>query len=635
MDGKLDDPAWKDAARATDFYISEYQRAPQEQTEVWVLADDTALYFAFTCSDSQPEKIHAEQLKRDGDLYLDDHVTIELDPYHNHRQVSEFSVNARGTQSDAMAGGRARKIEWKGDWQAAGQRTSAGWTAEIAIPFAILNYQPSAHTFGVNFVRFHHRTQEQSRWADVTPQFLPEESGHLSGLTPPKVSPARKLTLMQYAAGGRNMFNKRGDVRDSLMTTGFDLRYDIAHNLSSVLSLNPDFSQVEDDVFSLAFAYNEKFRRDHRPFFQEGSAFFGNRAYFHSGRVPDFDVGLKSFSKVGAYQIGLLGTQAPEGRRDYAARVLREFGATMNAAVMVVGSERPDFDNRLIAFQVGGRFKRRLNFNADVATTSTRGREGDGTHTNFSVGYETPYTQAGVWWDRTDAGFFPADGFIAADALGTRGNAAYWSYYREYAQGPFRSLDAHVNYNQRDTLTGLLQNRSLSVYVGGETRSNIEFSLGMSGGPYRSRGENPGEWSSQLNHDRLYTASVYFDTRSDRRGYGLNYAWGSLGGGKYSDLTPDIWWKPTRRTHVSYSHERTESFGVSRQSILSLSWEMSAEQAVSLRQVQTSGEDGGQSYRLAYRRQVRKGMDIFAVLNTDPFSPNRFTVKVVRTFGVR
>ncbi len=138
IDGKLDDTVWQDAARAADFWVSEYGRAPREATEVRVLADDTALYFAFTCYDSRPEEIHAEQRKRDGSLVRDDHVIVQLDPYHNHRQISEFSVNARGTQSDAMAGGRARKIEWKGDWQAAAQRSAEGWTAEMAIPLAIL-----------------------------------------------------------------------------------------------------------------------------------------------------------------------------------------------------------------------------------------------------------------------------------------------------------------------------------------------------------------------------------------------------------------------------------------------------------------------------------------------------------------
>src|SRR5205823_11586536 len=187
----------------------------------------------------EPAAISAQQTKRDAGFGFDDAVTLQLDPYHNHRQISEFSVNALGTQADSMAGGRARKIEWKGDWQAAAVRTPDGWAAEMAIPFAILNFQSGGGTFGVNFVRYHHRTQEWSRWADVTRQFLPEEAGHLTDLVLPAESGGKKLTVMPYAAGGRNLPDKRGGVQKVPATAGLDARHDFANNLSGVLSVNP------------------------------------------------------------------------------------------------------------------------------------------------------------------------------------------------------------------------------------------------------------------------------------------------------------------------------------------------------------------------------------------------------------
>lgn len=631
IDGSLDDAGWKYAARATDFWVSESDRAPTEATEVLVLADKQALYFGFRCHDAKPAEIHAEQRMRDGSLDNDDHVVVELDPYHNHRQISEYAVNARGTQADAIAGGRARKIEWKGDWQAAAQTTPEGWTAEIRIPFAILNFQRGADVFGVNFLRFQHRTQEWSRWADITPQGLPEEMGHLTGLAPPRTAASNKLTLMQYATAGHNTLDKRGGIQNLFATTGLDLRYDIANNLSSVVSVNPDFSQVEEDVLSLAFDYNEKFRTDHRTFFQEGSGFFGGSTYFYTPRLPNFDVGLKSFGKVGPLQMGLLGVQAPDGRRDYIARFLRELGPTANASLTFVGTDRPDLSNQLLAFDVGGRFRRSLVFNAGLAATTTRGRFGNGLSTNLSLGYETPYWQTGVAVQRTEPGFFPADGFIAQDSIGTLGGYAFFNYGREFANGPFRRANASLSFAGRNTLSGLLQTRSLSLYGGFETRSNLQFSLGMTQGPYRPWDKKAGDWSSDVNYDRYYTASIYFDTRSDRRGYGISYSWGNLGGGPYSDLAPNIWFKPSRQTYISYSYERADSFGVTTQQVLWFVWEMSAEQSLALRWVQS----GGNAYRIAYRRQVRRGFDIFAVYDTEPDSPDRFTLKFVHSFHLR
>lgn len=626
IDGRLDDGCWEAGARADGFWVSETGRPASEATEALVAADSHTLYVAFRCHESQPGTIFGQQTKRDAELGHDDTVTVELDPYHNHRTILSFSVNVLGTQADSLAGNRANKIEWKGDWEGAAARTAEGWTAELAIPFAILNYAAGTDTFGVNFVRYHHRTQETSRWADVTPAFRPEEMGHLTGLRLPSRA-ARPLSLMTYTTGGLNTADRAGHRHSFLAGTGLDLRYNAANNITGMASLYPDFSQVEDDVLDLSFDYNEKFRTDHRPFFQEGSSFFGDQTYFHSGRVPDFDYGLKSFGKAGPLQFGLLGVQAPGGRRDYVARVLREFGPTMNAGVTVVGTQRSGLQNHLVALDAWGRSRRNWIFNTGVASTFSRGTPGDGTRAGFLVGHESPHWQAGVGLDRTGKGFLPADGFIAGDLLGTQGGGAYLSYGRTYAAGPLRRVDSSVSYSLRETLTGLLQSRKLSLYLGGETRSNTFASFSVAHGPYRPRGEDPGEWASHLNNDRLYSASLFFNSGRDRHSYGLTYSWGALGGHRYSDLSPSFWLKPTRRTYLRYSFERTESFEASTQNVFSLAWEISPEQTLSARWVQF----GGQFYRLAYRRQVRRGVDIYAVYNKEPGVHDRFVLKLVRS----
>jgi Domain of unknown function (DUF5916)/Carbohydrate family 9 binding domain-like len=634
IDGKIDEEVWQSALGSTGFWMSTYNRPPQEQTEVRVLADDKALYFAFICHDAQPDKIHAEQTRRGANLSLDDHVIVQIDPYHNHRTVSDFLVNAQGTQTDAIAGGRARNIAWRGDWQAATQRVPRGWTAEIAIPFAILNFQKGTETFGINFARYNHRTEEWSEWANLTVRSLREEMGHLTNLPLAQSQRADRLTIMPYTALGLNAPDKRGDTQDRSAAGGLDLRYAVTNNLSSVLSINPDFSQVEEDVLGLSFNYNEKLLADNRPFFQEGSGFFGSTDYFHSGRVPNFDVGLKTFGRMGPFQLGVLGAQSPDGRRDYVARVLRELGPALSVALTSVGTERDDFSNRLLALQAGGRFGRSLSLNTDLATTATDGRDGDGTRAGVSLNYSGTHWSVGTAFDHIAEDFFPANGFIAGDVLGTRGGSLYTSYYRDFAEGHLRSINGSLTYGWRDTLSGLLQRRNTSFYVGGETRSNISFNLGTTVGPYRPRGANPGEWADTLNDDRFYTASLFFDTRNDRRGYGLTYSWGNLGGGKYSDLSPSFWLKPTGNTYLSYSHQQVNYFGINTQGILGLSWDITPEQSLSARLIRIGGDFGGSYYRLAYRRQVQRGVDVFAVYNAEPFTRDRFTVKLVRAFGV-
>jgi hypothetical protein len=630
IDGRLDDACWNGAACAVDFWVCETNRPPREATEVRVGADAETLYFAIRCLDAAPAAIVAQQTKRDGDFGVDDSVTVQLDAYHNHRQISGFSVNALGTQADAIAGGRARKIEWKGDWKAAAVRTAEGWTAELAIPFAVLNYAAGTDTFGVNFLRYHHRTGEISRWADLTPALRSEEMGHLTGLTPPARS-APPLSVMTYTAGGINSPNRAGHRRPLVGSTGVDLRYNAANNLTGMASLYPDFSQVEDEVVGLAFSYNEKVIPDHRPFFQEGSGFFGSsRLYFYSGRIPNFDAGGKLFGRVGTTQVGALGVVAPEGRQDYAARAVWEFGPRTNVALVGVGSERSDSSNQLLALQASTRSAQGLAASLDVAGTRTRGRDGDGTHMSLSLGHEGPYLQYGVSATRTGQYFFPADGFINGDRLGTAGGSAYVSYSREYADRWYRVAQGSLSYSARDTLSGLLQSRSVSVGMSLETHSQRQLTFSYSAGPYRPRAKQPGEWSKTVNQDWLFTTSLAFNTRSSRGGYGLSYAWGNLGGGRYADLAPYVWWKPSPAATLSYSYERAVSFGTTRQGVLSLSWDLSPQQSVGLRWVDYQGKG---YWRVAFRRAVARGMDIYALFTKDPDSPHRVMVKLVHTLS--
>ncbi len=628
IDGNIDEQAWLHAAFTSAFWISEYQQAPRETTEVRLLTDASTLYIAFTCRDSRPDQIQAEQRKRDSAFGFDDHVSIQLDPYHNHRLISSFSVNARGTQSDEMAGGRASKIEWKGDWSAAASRTPNGWTAEIAIPFEILNYEEGSGTFGVNFVRYHHRTQETSRWADVTPRHLPEETGHLVGLPAVPATRITRLSVMPYVSGGTNAPDDNGIVRGATATGGVDVRYNVTPSFTGVASANPDFSQVEEEVIDLSFDYNEKIREERRPFFQEGRDFFGNRTYFFGGRIPNFDAGVKSFGRRDGFQIGALGVVNFDGRQDYAAHIEREVGATANIGATFIGTDRDTFGNRVVALNADGRIGRSVSFALDAARSVTDGAPGDGTLLELSTGYRTAYWQSGVTYDQTDVGFFPANGFIKGDLLGTRGGTGFIGYYQEYPRSWIRYASGSVTYEVRDTFTRLLQRRQLSIYGEGETRNHIFLSGGFTRGPYRPRDDDPGTWLANLNDDEFYTVSALFNASNERYGYGATHSWGFLDGADYSNLVPSLWLRPTHTTTLSYSYDRSDFIDRTTQGTLTGSWEITPVQVISGRWVRADRD----FYRLAYRRTVRRGLDIFAVYNDDPFNPDQFTFKIVRTF---
>ena len=617
IDGALSDPAWSLGATADGFWVSQMQQPPTDQTRVVVVYDDQALYFAITCFDGRPDLIRAAQITRDSAPGVDDRITVELDPFHNHRSLSNFTVTARGTQSDAIAGGRARK--WKGEWHAAAQRTSLGWTAEIAIPLDMLEFDPGTDTFGINFRRYQNRTREWSEWANLTPQRLPEEAGHLTGLRLPQIAVPGRLAVMQYVSGGVSATGP-GEI-----DTGVDVRYQWRGAMTSVVSARPDFSATDADVPGIGFSYNEKFVSDRRPFFQEGGTFFGDKEVFHSGRIETFDVGVKTFGRVDDYQVGVLATSDKStGRADYVGRLVREIGPTFNMSATVAATDRETLDNNTLQLQAGGRVGRNIRVDGNVARSSGA-RPGDGMRRRGEIVYQASHWYSGGWADRTDAEYFPANGFIANDLIGTTGRGGYGGYNRAFADDWARRVDATVSYDVRDTTSGLRQRETASIYAGAETVANIQLNAGVTIGSYRPRGATPGEWLNVVNDDRYYQASAFYQSPTGQFGYGAQYSWGVAGVQAYDTIAPSFWLAPSSHLSVAYSFERAEHDQVQHQHVVSGTWEITGAQSLAARWVDYEGG----YYRVSYRRTLAHSVDAFGVYTSDPYAPGRFNVKLV------
>jgi hypothetical protein len=642
IDGRVVEAEWTLGETATGFWVSEWKQPPTDDTQVVVLYDDTTLYIAITCLDAKPSLIRATQIVRDASPGVDDRVTVELDPHHNHRSVSRFTVTARGTQVDALAGGRAGQAGWKGTWQAAARRTPTGWTAELAIPFALLAVAPDAGTIGVNFSRYQHRTREWSYWADITPQKLPEEAGHLTGLRLPQTSATSSLALMQYLASNP----RRTPDAPGENTAGADIRYQWGRGLTAMLSARPDFSGVDADVASVGFSYTERYVADRRPFFQEGQTFFGDRELFHSGRIEQFDVGVKTFGRVDAYQVGVLATtDANTGRVDYVGRVVREVGPAFNLSATVVGTQQEALENAAVQVRASGRVGPNLRVDGQVARTATAASStgaassgsatiapapmGDGGRERAEIAYRRAHWYTGGWADRTDQSFFAADGFLPGDIVGTSGRGAYTGYTRTSGQAWLRSTDASVSMQVRDTVSGLRQRESASVYVGAQTAANVQLNAGVTSGVYRPRGTSPGDWAGALHDDRSYLASAEYQSPTGHFGYGAQYTWGVAGPQAYDTLAPNLWLAPNPHLSVAYSFERATYDLVRRQHVVSGTWQIDPAQSLAARWV----EDGGGYYRLSYRRSLARAMDAFGVYSSDPYEPRRFDLKLVWTLS--
>ncbi|MGZ7046383.1 MAG: carbohydrate binding family 9 domain-containing protein, partial [Candidatus Aminicenantales bacterium] len=170
VDGLLSDPVWREAPPFSDFRMAEPQpnQEPTEKTELRVLYDDANLYIGIFCSDSEPRRIAANSLAHDSGAdegmgyggyghmpqgSSSDLVRVLLDPFQNKRTAYIFFVNPLGARGEGLITGGQASLNWDGIWQAKARILRDGWSAELAIPFKTISFNPGLTVWGLNAER--------------------------------------------------------------------------------------------------------------------------------------------------------------------------------------------------------------------------------------------------------------------------------------------------------------------------------------------------------------------------------------------------------------------------------------------------------------------------------------------------
>lgn len=269
IDGDLSDPVWANAARIDDFLeLSpiEYRPAP-EHTEVFVLYDDNALYVGFYVHDSRPEEITANALRPDAPLRDDDKVNLIIDPFNAQRAGYQFQLNPNGARSEAIyVTGTRPSYDWEGIWNGTSRIVEDGWTAEMAIPFKSLSFDPDNETWGFNVFRNIQRNQSSTAWFSRNGQPHPASAGTMRGVR--NLSQGIGLDIVPALAGNSFDDEITGNS-ESQIEPSVDIFYKINPQINLAVTLNTDFSATEADSNVLN---NTRFRQ----YFEEQRAFFLN-----------------------------------------------------------------------------------------------------------------------------------------------------------------------------------------------------------------------------------------------------------------------------------------------------------------------------------------------------------------------
>lgn len=285
LDGRLDEAAWRAAAKAEGFVQREPQpgAASSERTDAYVLFDDRAVYVGMRMHESHPDGVRAQLSRRDGTAAASDWAMVMIDSYHDRRTAFKFATTPYGVRNDAMLYEDTREdASWDAVWQVATTRDADGWTAEFRIPLSQLRFASAGSErpeWGIQFAREVAHLREVSYWARV----LPTDGGFVSlfgALTAPSViRPARRVELLPYTVGrleqapgsAANPFYER---RATSAAFGADAKMGLTSNMTLTATINPDFGQVEADPSVVNLGAFENFFTERRPFFTEGAEIF-------------------------------------------------------------------------------------------------------------------------------------------------------------------------------------------------------------------------------------------------------------------------------------------------------------------------------------------------------------------------
>ena len=348
IDGRLDEPIYSRVESISDFIMQEPQEnvPATEKTEVWIFFDDRNLYVSGRNWDTEPNRMIANDMRRDGNkIGQNDNFTLTIDTFYDRRNGYFFQTNPLGALRDGLISDeRQLNADWNTVWDVRTTRFDQGWTVETVIPFKSLRYGPGRdQVWGINVRRGVQWKNEDSfitampRSLHYMAQFRLSLAATLVGLQTPGVS--RTLEFKPYAISGttgiRNSSNSI--VNDFSRDVGFDGKYGLTQGLTADFTVNTDFAQVEDDDeqvnltrFSLFFPEKREFFLEGQGIFSFGGASTGRRWSGSSGggdtpilffsrqigisgrnEVP-IRAGSRVTGRAGAFTLGLLNVQTGE-----------------------------------------------------------------------------------------------------------------------------------------------------------------------------------------------------------------------------------------------------------------------------------------------------------------------------------
>jgi hypothetical protein len=321
IDGVLDEKSWQSSEVARNFIrVTPTDTGfAKAQTEVMIAYDDNYIYIGAVCYDPTPGKRPVESLRRDFNFANNDNFRVHIDTYNNYTNGFIFGVSSSGAQCDGVINnGTISSFTWDTKWRSAVKSYNDRWVAEMAIPFRSVRYRGGETEWGINFGRLDLKTNEKSSWAPMPRQF-PHCSLPYAGTLvwdKPLDKAGLRMSLIPYVTSKMTRDREAGESTKYKLNTGLDAKMILSTSMNLDMTINPDYSQVEEDQQQTNLDRFELFYPERRQFFLENSDLFANLG--NSQAEPFFSrrVGLDVPVNYGARLTGRIGEKMRIGLMD-------------------------------------------------------------------------------------------------------------------------------------------------------------------------------------------------------------------------------------------------------------------------------------------------------------------------------
>lgn len=298
IDGEFKEGVWDSVPFQNDFtvFIPNPGVKCFNQTDVKMLYDDYAIYFAVVCHDS-PDSISNILSQRDDFNSNIDNFQIILDTYNDDQNAFIFGVSSMGSQYDSRISNQNDNPSMNMVWNSAVERTDQGWQIEFKIPYSAIRFpNKDVQDWGINFYRHISRSREESTWNPVQPDnnnFVAQSGTllNLKGIVPPL-----RLALIPYVSAYADHYPTNSPDASNWSGSfngGMDIKLGLNEAFTLDMTLVPDFGQVVFDNQVLNLSPFEVQFNENRQFFTEGMDLFNKSGLFYSRRIgvqAPFDV---------------------------------------------------------------------------------------------------------------------------------------------------------------------------------------------------------------------------------------------------------------------------------------------------------------------------------------------------------